>query len=110
MPLKISEALGVLTREFDIRLLEVSAAGCLVEVSRRLEVGSVVTLHLRFGTEEYDDDVQVARCQAIRGAGSVYRVGMKFLETPRHPRSIRQAVRSRWRRWTAVNITPIVAG
>ena len=99
MPLKVSEALGVLTREFDVRVLNISAAGCLVESPRRLEVGTVGTLRLAFGVEEYDDDIQVVRCQAIRGAGSVYHIGMQFLGTARHPRSIRQAVRSRWRRW-----------
>ena len=31
MPLKVSEALGVLTRELEVRVLDISAAGGLVE-------------------------------------------------------------------------------
>jgi hypothetical protein len=102
MPLKMSEALGVLTRAIEVRVLNISAAGCLVESPRRLEVGTVGTLRLQFGMEAYDDDIQVVRCQFIRGAGSVYHIGMQFLGTSRHPKSIRQAVRSRWRRWSQV--------
>jgi hypothetical protein len=85
---------GGLTREHKVRVLNVSGSGCLIESNRRMEVGTVGTLRLRFGLDEYDDDIQVVRCQAVEGAGSVYRIGMKFLwTTARHPRSIRYAVR-----------------
>jgi hypothetical protein len=96
MAMPMCDGLGVLTREFDVRIINVSASGCLIETPRQMEVGAVGALRLRVGNEGYSDTVQVVRCQPIAGAGSVYHVGMKFLRTtPRHVRSIRRAVRSR---------------
>jgi hypothetical protein len=92
------DGLGVLTRELRMRVLNISESGCLIESQRRLEVGTVGTLRLQFGIEEHGDDIQVVRYVAIRGAGSVYHLGIQFLQTtPRHARSIRHAVRSLWR-------------
>src|SRR4051812_25714518 len=96
MAMPMHEALGILTRELGVRIINVSVSGCLIETPRRMEVGTVGTLRLRVGNEGYSDTVQVVRCQPIAGAGSMYHVGMKFLRTtPRHVRSIRHAVRSR---------------
>jgi hypothetical protein len=93
MSMRTCEGLGVLTREVGVRIVNISASGCLIESQRRLEIGTVGKLRLLFGLEEYSDDIEVVRCHAIAGAGSVYHVGMKFLwTTPRHPRSIRHAV------------------
>jgi|1186.fasta_scaffold160581_2 hypothetical protein len=95
MAMPMHEALGVLTRELGVRIINVSVSGCLIETPRRMEVGTVGTLRLRVGNEGYSDTVQVVRCQPIAGAGSMYHVGMKFLSTaPRHAGSIRYAVRS----------------
>jgi PilZ domain len=89
----MSDGSGVLTHEFRARVLNVSRSGCLIECQRRLEVGAVGSLRLQLGGEEYLDDVQVVRCQAIQGAGCVYHVGMRFLWTTScHARSIRYAV------------------
>jgi PilZ domain-containing protein len=82
-----------LTRELSVRIIDVSASGCLIETNRKFEVGTVGRLRLQFGPGEYDDDIEVVRCQAIHGAGSLYRVGLRFLwTTPRREGSIRQAV------------------
>ena len=86
------DGMAVLTRELHVRVINVSASGCLVECHRRLEVGTVATLRVVLGGEEYTDDVQILRCQAIRG-GSVHHLGAQFLwTTPPHHRSIRHAV------------------
>jgi len=91
-------ALGVVTRELNVRIVNVSVSGCLIETQRRIEVGTVGALRLQVGNEAFSDTVQVVRCQPIAGAGSMYHVGMKFLSTtPRSARSIRQAVPSRRR-------------
>jgi hypothetical protein len=84
---------AVLLRELGIRLINVSAGGCLIESDRSVEVGTVGTLHVRLGTEECKDDVEVVRCEAIRGAKTVYHVALRMLRTkPRQAGSIRHAV------------------
>jgi hypothetical protein len=87
------ESHAVLLRELSVRLVNVSAFGCLIESERWIEVGTIGTLQLRLGDEECKDDVEVVRCEAIRGATTVYHVGMRLLRTrPRQAGSIRHAV------------------
>ena len=83
---------GVLSRELRARVINVSGSGCLIESPRRLAVGTIGTLRLQIGNQEYLDDVEVVRCQPIQGS-SVCHVGVRFLwTTARHARSIRHAV------------------
>jgi hypothetical protein len=89
MPLKAAECLAVLTQEFGVRVLNVSAGGCLVETERRMQVGLLGRLRLQLGSEEYVDDVEVMR---VENAGETFHVGMRFLRTRPHMRSIRHAV------------------
>ena len=94
MTSKSDEGLAVLTRELDVRVVNVSVGGCLLESASRLEVGLIGTLWLQFGNEKYGEDVEVVRCQRIKGAGAAYRIGMRFLwTTPRLDRSIRHMIR-----------------
>lgn len=84
---------AVLTRELRVHLLNASVSGCLVESNLRIAVGTVGTIRVEFDGQEYEDEVQVLRCQEIAGAGSVFHVGMQFLWTaPPHERSIRHAL------------------
>jgi len=73
--------LGVLSREFDLRLVNCSSSGCLLETTSYIEVGTVGTLRLRLDGEDFSEQVQVVRCQKIAGAGSLHHVGAKFLWT-----------------------------
>ena len=42
---------------------------------------------------EYDDEVQVTRCQAIAGAGSTYHIAVQFLSTtPPYAGTLRHAI------------------
>lgn len=92
------DSLGVLTREQRVRVVNLSESGCLLETDRPLEAGTVGKLRLRFGSEEYSDVIEVLRCVAIRGAGSTYHVGMRFLwTTARCEGSIRQAIARHFR-------------
>ena len=75
------ENAGALTRQLGVRVLNVSGSGCLIESQRPIDIGTVGRLQLRFGLDEYGDDVQVVRCQPIRGAGAVFHIGLKFLWT-----------------------------
>jgi hypothetical protein len=76
---QVAGQLGVLTREFRVRVLNCSSSGCLVETNARLDVGTIGSLRLTIGGSEFVDDVLVVRCQNIEGAGSMYHVGAKFL-------------------------------
>jgi hypothetical protein len=50
-------------------------------------------LRLHVDRQVFVDDVRVTRCVLVKGSGSVYRVGVEFLQTRRPgDRSIRLAV------------------
>jgi hypothetical protein len=88
--MKTSDKPAVLMRELLARIMNISESGCLFESRRRLAVGTVGAMRVRFGTEEYHDHIEVVRCHPIEGA---YRVAVRFLwTTPRHAGSIRHAV------------------
>jgi hypothetical protein len=70
-----------LTTDLRVRVLNVSTAGCLLESTRALELGSVATLLIAFGGGDFEDTVQIVRCQEITGAGSIFHLGAIFLTT-----------------------------
>ena len=72
---------GVLTRDFQIRILNYSPSGCLFETNARMEPGTIGSLRFVIDGSEFLDDVQVVRCQPIEGAGARYSVGARFLWT-----------------------------
>lgn len=76
-----SERLGILTRTCQMRVLNCSVSGCLIETNCRMEIGAVATVRVVIEGREFTDDVKVVRCQPIAGAGSVYHVGAQFLWT-----------------------------
>ena len=70
---------SVLGRELNVRLLEISRAGCLLESSCQLPVGTLGDLAVDVDGRQYVDQVRIARCQAIAGAGNTHRLGAEFL-------------------------------
>ena len=81
-----------LTTELRVRLLNVSAQGCLVETKTPLEIGTAATLRLALSGGEFEDTMQVVRCQEITGAG-VYHVGLTILATsPASMQSLRYLI------------------
>src|SRR5262245_4960889 len=87
------ERLGVLTRVCQMRVLNCSVTGCLLETSCRIEVGAIASIRVVIDGRELIDDVKVVRCQPIAGTGSVYHIGAQFLWTsPPGARSIRAAL------------------
>jgi hypothetical protein len=87
---------ATLTRELAVRVIDLSASGCLVESGRRMEVGTIGTLLVRLGDEECEDDVEVVRCDAVKGVPNLYHVGVRLLwTTPRRAGTIRQAAANR---------------
>lgn len=84
---------ATLMRDLRMRVIDISASGCLIESRRRLEVGTVGRLRLKFGDDECADDVEVVRCERVEGERSLFHVGVRFLwTTPRDVGSIRHAV------------------
>jgi pilus assembly protein Flp/PilA len=84
---------GVLARTIASRVVEVSRSGCLLESDHRVENGTVGELCIRVGDRELFDDVRVARCVRIEGAGARYLVAVEFLQTRRpDEQSIRRAL------------------
>ncbi len=71
---------STLTRELDVRIVDVSASGCLIETRQRLGVGTVGKLTLKTAGAEYEGDIEVVRCQPIDSASSVYHIGVRFLQ------------------------------
>ena len=92
----MSERLGIVTREFQVRIVNFSPSGCLIETNTRIEVGTVGSLAIVIDGKERADPIRVVRCQAIAGAGSVYHIGAQFLWTaPPDSRTLRGAVIAR---------------
>ena len=70
---------GVLTRDFEVRVLNCSPTGCLLETTAPVEVGTIGSIILKVGDEELHDHVRIVRCQPLAGAGERYHVGAQFL-------------------------------
>lgn len=78
---KTEDQLGVISKDFQLHLLNCSSSGCLLETTSRIEVGTIGILRLNLAGDDFSEEVQVVRCQQIAGAGSVYHVGATFLWT-----------------------------
>ena len=88
-----AERLGVLTRLCQMRVLNCSVSGCLLETNHRIAIGTVASIRIVLNGRELVDDVQIVRCQPIAGAGSTYHIGAQFLWAhPPDPDSIRAAL------------------
>ena len=72
-------AWGVLSRDLECRLLNVSRSGCLIESPHALPEGTTGALRVGIDDTEYSDPVRVTRCQAVQGAGATFRIGVEFL-------------------------------
>lgn len=71
--------IAVLGRDLSVRLLEISRAGCLLESSRPVAVGTIGSLAVDVEGTEYVDRLRVTRCEAIAGAGDRHHLGAQFL-------------------------------
>ena len=73
---------ATLTWDLPVRVIDVSASGCLIETWRPIEVGTTGTLQLRLTGENCWDEVEVARCHAVQGLPALYHVGVRLLPRP----------------------------
>jgi len=88
------EVLATLTRHIRVRVLNCSADGCLLETMSQLAVGTVGHLRITFNGQELDDVIQVVRAEPMKGTGTVYHVGVRFLSTtPPYTGTLRYTMR-----------------
>src|SRR5688572_31414513 len=76
---RVTDQLGVLTRERQVRLLNCSVSGCLLVTNWRVPGGAIASMRVTIDGRELADDVLILRCQPIAGAGETYNVGAQFL-------------------------------
>ena len=90
--LKAGDLVAVLGRDVTVRLLEISASGCLLESCSRLVLGTTGSLVVTVDARNYADDVRIIRCRELDGSGG-YRIGAQFLwTTAPGERSLRRMV------------------
>jgi len=76
---------------------ELQRLGVLVAGSFEPRAAVDRRLKVVFDGEQYGDDVRVARCHQVPGAGSLYSVGVEFVWTARPDRaSLRRFLRTRF--------------
>ena len=89
------EHVATLIRSVPVRLVEVSWGGCRLESESRLPVGTSGLLAVELAGTVRVDDVRVARCQQLMGAGATYHLGAELLRTRRFGhRTVRMAVKT----------------
>lgn len=79
--LRADDLVAVLGREVPVRLLEISASGCLLECRSRLDVGRHGSLRVVFDDTEFSDDVRIMRCREVSGSSALYHAGAEFVWT-----------------------------
>jgi hypothetical protein len=80
------DVIGIVARETQVRLVNISVSGCLLESAHRFEVGTTGVLEVAIGDANYSDAVRVSRVQPVFGGGVAWHIGMEFLWTS-HPGS-----------------------
>jgi hypothetical protein len=86
-------ATATLVAHVAVVVVDVSRCGVLIETTRPLDSGTIGTLQLVIDGSRYVEDFRVARCTALSGRGSTYRIGIEFLRTRRESdMSLRHAV------------------
>ena len=67
--------LGVAVDNIEVRLIDVSRSGCLLETSREVEPGATGEIRIDFEGRVLVETLRVTRCRRLEGAGAVYRLG-----------------------------------
>jgi hypothetical protein len=82
-----------LVRQYHARVLDVSVAGCLIEVDASLAPGTVGTLDVQIDGTVYRESVRVARIVPARDITMRNQVGLEFLVlTPPGTESLRAVI------------------
>jgi len=73
--------LGIAVDSIEIRLIEVSRSGCLLESSRQVAPGTAGEIRIDFDGRVLIEALRVTRCKRIEGAGPLFRLGAEFIRT-----------------------------
>ena len=93
-PKGLGDDVGCLARHIRVRVLNCSAAGCLLETSAPVSVGAFGKLRVSVGDLDFEDTIQVVRCEHIRGTSSIHHVATNFISTtPPYAGSLRYTLR-----------------
>jgi hypothetical protein len=85
---------GVVVRRVAVRVIDLSATGCLLESSVRLSEGAVGTLHLTVEGRCYQETLRVSRLGATVGRSRAHRAGAQFLTLGSSRRGLRHLASS----------------
>ena len=86
------EDVATLARQIRVRVLNCSAAGCLLETTAAVPVGACGKLRVSFEDRDFDDMIEIVRCEHI--TSTVYHVATKFISTaPPYVGSLRYTMR-----------------
>lgn len=81
---------GAVSRRMPVRLVEVSASGCLWDAPAPLDEGTVGFVEVRTAGQHRTEAVRVLRTQSIVGSSWPYRMAVEFLTlAPLSPDSLR---------------------
>jgi hypothetical protein len=78
-----SVVVGLLRRDVNVELFNISCSGCLLESPSPIPEGTLGTLSVEIDGTIYMDDVRVSRCLVVPGAGQRHHVGAEFLALQR---------------------------
>ena len=85
---------GVIVGRVAVRVLDLSATGCLLESRVRLTEGAVGTLHLTVDGRRYREALRLSRVASIAGRSGVYQAGAQFLTLGSSRRALRHLASS----------------
>ena len=80
---------GVVVRRVAVRVVDLSATGCLLESSVRLNEGAVGTLHLTVDGRRYRETLRISRVASIAGRSGAHQAGAQFLTLGSSRRALR---------------------
>ena len=85
---------GVVVRRVAVRVVDLSATGCLLESSVRLNEGAVGTLHLTVDGRRYRETLRISRLASTAGRSGAYQAGAQFLTLGSSRRALRHLASS----------------
>ena len=78
---RVRADVATLARHIRVRVLNCSAAGCLLETTGPAPVGAIGKLRVSVDGEDFEDTIQIIRCEHITSTDSIYHVATKFIST-----------------------------
>lgn len=87
---QMAHIVGGLQLTVDVRLLEMSDGGCLLDVGTAVQHGAAGELHLYVRNDVLAEQLRVCRSQLVRGAGATFRVACEFTGGSNNGSSLRR--------------------